>query len=112
MLTPSIGGRYYLLTFIDDYIRKTRVYLLRHKNEVFDYFHQFKALVENQNGHYIKAWRIDRDGEYISNEFIRFFKHCGIQKQFSTRYTPQQNGVAKRKNRTLMEMARNIGLKL
>jgi transposase InsO family protein len=75
---------------------------------VFDYFHRFKSLVEKQSGHYIKALRMDRGGEYISNEFIRFCKDNGIHKQFTTRYTPQQKGVAERKNRIIMEMARSM----
>lgn len=108
MQTPSIGGSYYFLTFIDDFTRKIWVYSLKHKHEVFHYFCQFKVLVEKQSGHYIKALRTDRGGEYISNDFIRFCKDHGIHKQFTARYTPQQNGVAERKNRTIMEMARSM----
>jgi transposase InsO family protein len=52
--------------------------------------------------------RTDRGGEYISNEFQSFCKESGIRKQFTARYTPQQNGVAERKNRTIMEMARSM----
>jgi transposase InsO family protein len=90
MQAPSIGGRYYLLTFIEYYIKKTWFYFLTHKNEVFDYFHRFKSLVEKKSRHYIKTLRTYRGGEYIANEFIRFCKDNGIHKQFSTRYTPQQ----------------------
>ena len=61
--------------------------------------------MENQSGHGIKILRTDRGGEYVSNEFLNFCKTHGIQKQFIARYTPQQNGIAKRKNRTIMEMA-------
>ena len=108
MQTPSIGGSFYFLTFIDDYSRKTWVYFLKQKNEVFDLFRQFKNLVEKQSGYYIKVLRTDRGGEYISREFFNFCKDHGIHKQFTTRYTPQQNGVAERKNRTIMEMARSM----
>lgn len=52
--------------------------------------------------------RTDRGGEYISNDFQTFCKESGIRKQFTARYTPQQNGVAERKNRTIMEMARSM----
>ena len=75
---------------------------------MFVYFLQFKALVEKQSGHYIKALRTDRGGEYVSNKFLNFCKEHGIHKQFTTRYTPQQNGIAERKNRTIMEMARSM----
>jgi hypothetical protein len=52
--------------------------------------------------------RTNRGGEYISNDFQTFCKESGIRKQFTTRYTPQQIGVAERKNRTIMEMARSM----
>ena len=52
--------------------------------------------------------RTDRGGEYISSDFLRFCREHGIHKQFTTRYTPQKNGVAERKNRTIMEMERIV----
>ena len=69
---------------------------------MFDYFCQFKALVEKKSAHYIKSLRAYRDGEYVSINFWVFFKEHGIQKQLKTRYTPQQNGIGERKNRTIM----------
>eukprot|EP00253_Pinus_taeda_P028517 PITA_28517 len=98
----------YILTFIDDFTRKTWVYFLKNNSEVFEKIRNFKALVENQSGLHIKVLRIDRGGEYISKEFLRFSRENGIHKQFTTRYTPQQNGVAERKNRTIMDMARSM----
>eukprot|EP00253_Pinus_taeda_P002234 PITA_02234 len=89
-------------------LRKTWVYFLKNKSEVFEKFRNFKALVENQSGLHIKVLRTDRGGEYISKEFLRFCRENGIHKQFTARYTPQQNGVAKRKNRTIMDMARSM----
>ena len=108
MKTPSILGSHYMLTFIDDFTRKVWVYFLKYKSEVFEMFFHFKALVEKQSGQYIKVLRNDRGGEYISKDFLRFFKENGIHKKFTTRYTPQQNGVAERKNRTIMEMVRSM----
>ena len=56
---------------------------------------EFKALNEKQSGKFIKVLRLDGGGEYDSHdEFIDFCKQDGIQRQFTTRYTPQQNGVA------------------
>ena len=52
--------------------------------------------MENDGGDHIKILRTDK-GEYVSNEFLNFCKIHGIQKKFTARYTPQQNGVAKRK---------------
>ena len=64
--------------------------------------------MENHSGHRIKILRTYIGGEYVSNEFLNFFSTHGIQKQFTARYTPQQNDVAERKYRTIMEMARNL----
>ena len=72
MKTPSTGGSNYFLKFIDDYSRKTWVHFLKYKDEMFVYFCQFKALVEKKSGHYIKALRIDRGNEYISNKLLIF----------------------------------------
>jgi len=108
MQTPSLGGSHYILTFIDDFTKKTWVYFLKNKSEVFERFCYFKALVENQSGLHIKVLRTDRGSEYISKEFLHFCRENGIHKQFTTRYTPEQNGVAERKNRTIMDMARSM----
>ena len=56
----------------------------------------------------IKALRADRGGEYLSDEFKSFLKKCGIQSQFTAAYSPQQNGVSERLNRTLVEAARSM----
>eukprot|EP00253_Pinus_taeda_P027098 PITA_27098 len=88
--------------------KKTWVYMLKQKSEVFEKFHYFKTLVEKQCGHYIKVLRIDKGGEYISQDFLCFYRENGIQKQFTAMYTPQQNGVAERKNRTILDMVRSM----
>eukprot|EP00253_Pinus_taeda_P033571 PITA_33571 len=87
---------------------KTWVYFLKNKSEVFETFQNFKALVETQSEMRVKVLRTDRGGEYISKEFLRFCRENGIHKQFKASYTPQQNGVAKRKNRTIMDMVRSM----
>eukprot|EP00253_Pinus_taeda_P008514 PITA_08514 len=87
MQAASLAGNQYFLTFIDDFTRKTWIYFLKNKSEVFEKFRNFKALVENQSGLHIKVLRTDRGGEYISKEFLRFCRENGIHKQFTTRYT-------------------------
>ena len=76
------------LTFIDDYSRKTWVYFLKRKSEVFDIFKEFKILVERQSGHYIKVLRSDQGGEFTSDLFEKFCKEHGIIHQLSPPYTP------------------------
>nr|CAD1827412.1 unnamed protein product [Ananas comosus var. bracteatus] len=65
-------------------------------------------MVEKESGYQIKTLRTDRGGEFISNEFEAFCEAHGIFRQLTTSYTPQQNGVAERKNRTLVEMAKSM----
>jgi transposase InsO family protein len=99
MQTRSLGGAYYFLIFIDDRTRYTWVYFIRKKSDVFEYFKEFKNLVEKKTGRYIKILRSDQGGEYTSRDFFKYCKNNGIQQQFTVPHTPQQNGVAERKNR-------------
>ena len=100
----SFSGYKYFLTFIDDFSRRTWVYFLKLKSEVFNMFLAFKAFVEKQSRHQIFKLRFDNGGEYVNNKFINFCTKHGIQMQQTVPYTPQQNGVVERKNRTLKEM--------
>ena len=102
---PSLNGCFYFMTFIDDFSRKTWVYLLKHKSEAFEVFKRFKSLAENESGKSVKILRSDRGGEYNLTEFVQFCNSHGIKRQYTARHTPQQNGVAERKNRTIMDMA-------
>ena len=56
----------------------------------------------------MQCLRADGGGEYFSNEFSDFLQKHGIRRQFTCRYTPQQNGVAERKNRHIAEVARAL----
>ena len=69
-------------------------------------FKKFKAFVEGESGCRIQCLRTDRGGEFTSNEFNNFCSNQGIKRQLTTAYTPQQNGVSERKNRTLMNIVR------
>lgn len=80
--------------------------MLNQKLEAFGVFQTFKAYIEKETGMSIKCLRTDRGGEFTSNEFTTFCSTQGITRQLTTAYTPQQNGVAERKNRTIMNMVR------
>jgi hypothetical protein len=108
MRTTSHGATQYYLTFIDNFSRKIHVYLLKSKGKVFEKFKQYKALVDNEIGHKIKVLRSDNGGEFVSKKFDTFLAECGIQRQTSAPYSPQQNVVAKRANRSIMECARKM----
>ena len=101
---PSYGGSRYVLTFIDDFSRFYWVYFLKLKSEVFETLKIWKALVENQSGNKIKIIRTNNGKEYVSKNLQHLCEECGIQMKHLVPYSPQQNGVEKRKNRALKEM--------
>jgi transposase InsO family protein len=93
----------YYITFIDDYSKYTYVYLIKHKEQVFQMFKNYKLDVENHKGKKIK-FLSDRGREYFSMEFSLFYEENGNINQISASYTPQHNGLTRRKNRTLIDM--------
>ena len=68
----SHGGNKFFLTFIDDFLRKVWVYLLKSKDQTFEKFKEWKSLVETQIGKKIKTLRTDNDLEYLSDSFKKF----------------------------------------
>lgn len=82
------------------------VYFLKRKDEVFTKFQEFKKLAETQTGKKLKAIRTDNGREYINQTMKEFMNKEGIRHQTTMAYTPEQNGVAERCNRTIMERAR------
>ena len=78
----------------------TWVYFLKLKSEFFDKFVKYKALVEKQSRHRLQMLRTDNGGKYVNNNFTSYCTTEGIQMKHIVPYTPQQNGVTKRKNRT------------
>jgi hypothetical protein len=108
MPVKSLGGSSYYLIFIDNYSRKTWLYLLKTKYEVFNKFQEFKAEIENLTNKKIKMLRTDNGGEYTSKEFVAFFKSTGIRRELTVPYNPQQNDVAERKNRSIEETIKSL----
>lgn len=102
----SLSDSEYFLTFTDDSTRYCWVYFLKQKSEVFDKFVEWKSMVEKTTGKNILILRTDNGGEYKSLMFETFLKKEGIVHQFTVPYTPEQNGVSERLNRTLIETSR------
>nr|ABB47727.2 retrotransposon protein, putative, Ty1-copia subclass [Oryza sativa Japonica Group] len=98
------GGKRYFMTLIDDATRFCYMYLLKTKDEALDYFNIYKAEVENQLDRKIKRLRSDRGGEFFSNEFDLFYEEHGIIHERTPPYSPESNGIAERKNRTLTDL--------
>ena len=113
----SVDGFDSFITFTDDYSRYGYIYPIRDRSEALDKFKIFKSEVENQTDLKIKVVRSDRGGEYygrhapygqIPGPFAKFLEENGIAAQYSMPGEPQQNGVAERRNRTLMDMVRSM----
>jgi transposase InsO family protein len=104
--TPSIKGSRYYILFIDDFTRMCWIFFMKYKSEVAGIFWQFKKNVENKSSCRIQAIRSDNGKEYTSSEFNLYCEEAGIEHQFTALYTPEQNGVSKRRNQYIMEMVR------
>ena len=104
-VTAFSGHRYYV-TFIDDFSRCTWIYLLKKKSDVLPLFTQFLQMIKTQFHTVVRTIRSDNGGEYISNDFCSQLNQLGILQQLTCAYTPEQNGVAERKNRHIMSIVR------
>lgn len=102
----SRDGKRYMLTFIDDYTHFTASYALESKSETARYFKAYEAMAGAHFNIKLSRFRCDNGREYVSNEIKAFCEEKGIQLEFTIRYTPQQNGVAERMNRSIVERAR------
>ena len=115
--TKTICGNSYYITFIDDFSRFSYVFLISDKSLALDCFKIFHLEVEKQLEKRIKIVRSDRGGEYFGRytetgqhkgPFATYLEQNGIIAQYTTPGTPEQNGVAERKNRTLKDMVRSM----
>jgi hypothetical protein len=114
----SVDGYDSFITFTDDYSRYGYIYLIKERSEALDKFKIFKAEVENQHDKIIKiVWSDCGEGEYygrhtpygqVPGPFARFLQENGIVAQYSMPNERQQNGVAERRNCTLMDMVRSM----
>ena len=121
---PSMAGSRYFAAFVDDFSRWTSIFTIKKKLDSFSCLKIFRAQAEKHTGTKLKSLnvlkrttksseelkilRIDNVGEYLSNEFKSCLPKHGIQHQLTVAYTPQQNGVAERMNRTLMDCVRSM----
>jgi len=114
----GLNGERYFVSFTDDFTRRTWVYTMKAKSEVLQNFKTFVELVHNKGSQRIQILLSDNGGEYIGNSFKQFCKEKGIEQWFSSPFSPNQNGVSERFNRTSEEIVRclfgntNLPLKL
>ena len=105
--TSTLGFSYFV-TFIDDYSRCTWLFLMKTQAELFSIFQKFHVEIRTQFNTFIPILRSDNAKDYISTSFSSFMSSPRIIRQSSCAYTPQQNRVAERKNRHLVETARTL----
>lgn len=106
MKTLFLGGNKYHLVFIDEISKYCWIYFLKVKSDALMNFVKFRSLVENQGNTIMKTLKSDNGKEFTTSEFEKLLSQLGITHQLTATYSPQQNGISERKNRTLMEMAR------
>jgi transposase InsO family protein len=104
----SITGARYFVTFIDDHGRHIWLYPIHYKSDVFAAFKSFKAHVELLFGVLIRAFQSDNGGEYMLGAFQEFLKAHGIIHRTTVAHTPEQNGLAERTNRSIVERVRTM----
>ncbi|KAH9781762.1 Integrase catalytic domain-containing protein [Citrus sinensis] len=104
----SLNGKYYAFVIVDDFSRYTWVLFLANKDDALDAFKVLYKKLQNEKGHDIICIRSDHGGEFENHAFENFCNNLGIEHQFSSPRTPQQNGVVERKNRSIQEMARTM----
>ena len=104
----TLSPKKWFVSFIDDHTRVSWVYLLKEKSDIEEIFKIIYAMVETQFQEQIKKFRSNNGKEYFNKILDNFFLEKGMIHQSSCTDTPQQNGVAERKNKHLLEVARAL----
>ena len=105
---PSFGGHRYFITFKDDHSSFRFIFFLKNRQDILASFKTLYHLVKCQTGVRISKLRTDNGSEYLSKVFQHFLSNKGIQHDLTAPYCPEQNGVAERDNRTIVESARSM----
>ncbi|WVZ88908.1 hypothetical protein U9M48_035375 [Paspalum notatum var. saurae] len=104
----SVSGKWYVLVVVDDFSWFSWVFFMEFKDEAFGFVRDLVLRLRNESHKAMRAIRSDNGGEFRNSRFENFCRDLGLEHQFSSPYTPPQNGVVERKNRTLVEMARTM----
>ncbi|WVZ52390.1 hypothetical protein U9M48_003454 [Paspalum notatum var. saurae] len=104
----SVSGKWYVLVVVDDFSRFSWVFFMEFKDEAFGFVRDLVLRLRNKSHKAMRAIRTDNGGEFRNSRFENFCRDLGLEHQFSSPYTPPQNGVVECKNRTLAEMARTM----
>lgn len=109
-ISPSTtsGRNYFFFLLVDDFSKMMWIYFLASKDETLEVFKKFRAIVEKESSKEIKTFRTDRCGEFTSNNFYSYCESTSITRHLTVPYSPQQNRVVERRNRTVVAMARSF----
>nr|GFC19720.1 zinc finger, CCHC-type [Tanacetum cinerariifolium] len=102
------SGKKLIFLLVDDCTHSMWAYFLTSKDQALSTFKEFRQQIEMEMGMKLRMLRTNRGGEFTSNEFTKYCKKNGIARQLTTRYSPQQNGVVERRNRTMLSTTRSV----
>lgn len=106
--TPTFDGNKFFLTVVDDYSRVTWICLLKFKSDMVNVLRNFLKMIKTQFQAVVQVVMTDNGSEFVNTAFVELLSAMGILHQRSCVYTPQQNGVAERKHRHILEVARAV----
>ena len=104
----SLGGSLHCLVIVDDFSRYTWTFFLHDKSKATPCFKKFAKRAQNEFDVKIKKIRSDNGKEFVNTHIEDYCDEVGIKHEVSSTYTPQQNGIVERKNRTLITLARTM----
>ena len=100
----SIGGHRYFVSLIDDLTRRSWLLCMRSRREIYEKIGEWQTAIGLQTGEKVAIYRCDNAKEY--QKFERIIHADGVRMEYTTAYTPEENGVAERFNRTIIQMTR------
>ncbi|GKE89404.1 retrovirus-related pol polyprotein from transposon TNT 1-94, partial [Tanacetum coccineum] len=104
----SVNGKKYILVIVDDYSRFTWFKCLRSKDEASDFIIKFLKMIHVRLKTHVRRIRTDNGTEFVNQTLREYYEKVDISHETSVARSPQQNGIVKRRNRTLIEAARTM----
>ncbi|GJW64895.1 putative ribonuclease H-like domain-containing protein [Tanacetum coccineum] len=108
MRVSSVNGKKYILVIVDDYSRFTWVNCLRSKDEALDFIIKFLKMIQVRLKVHVRRIRTDNGTKFVNQTLCEYYEKVGISHETSIAFSPQQNGVIERRNRTLIEVSRTM----
>ena len=107
-VNKSINGYRFILVIIDEYSRKSWIFLLKRKSEAIDIVINTLKFLNNQNKNNIKIFKSDHGKEFDNIRIKKFCSENGISKEYSPPYNPENNGLVERFNQTIISSTKTL----